>query len=927
MKLFLAFTGIFFCLQASAQEQNDMDSVKYYIRNSQPARALPLAKKNFEAAKVLSDVDSVHIYVTAQLGDIYYSLVKPDSALVYYVKACEGAKNRYGETSRQYGKLLVNVAIIYKELGQFEQAGQAFQYATTILKETESSGKGAYVRCLVHYAVFYSATGNLNKAEELCRMGIEIARTEPVDQSTYTSALVVQASIYEKLGLYEKQEALIFQVFEMRKQIYGEKHPVYASALVQLASVYERRQNLPKADSMYREALEICEQEVGKNSSANIYLLRRIGRVNIEMGKYDVAEEYLGKSMEIINEDGGKESSLYTICANSLARLYVLSGRKALAESFYQKSLAIYNRQGQELHAARLNLLHDMAALLYAEAPDKAAIYLQEAMITENKMLLEKLDFLSETELLAYLKSAKDGADSPYRFLQYNKNPEITGLAYNNRLLISGVGLQNTRVLYQNMTQSKDSTLTLLWKDYLQQKSFYTSLLLTPAAQRNADADSAAAILNQQEKDILRRSAEYRNMKEQLAITWQDIRKHLQPGETAVEFVKFNSVYTGIKTDSAYYAALLLRPGDTAPQFVLLCGEDQLIAAMKKFPYKAALNTRGKKAVNYQPNVTNVLYQLLWQPLESYLTDTRTVYFSPAGLLHRVAFAAMPAGKDALLCDRYDLVQLTSTRQVALQEARTPAPVSIAMFGGINYSRSTDTGVQVFADPYAWVYRENRSADLDSFSFLPHTLKEIQAINTNTETLQKRSVVFTAGNATEAAFRSLGGDSSPEVIHFATHGFTLPDDTSTGNGNAGMPFKSADNPLLRCGLVMAGGNRGWKGEAEPNGDDGILTGLEISAVQLPNTQLAVLSACETGLGKIEGSEGVFGLQRAFKLAGVNYVITSLWQVPDKETAEFMETFYGHWLNGKTIRDAFLHTQKTMRYRYAPYYWAGFTLVQ
>jgi len=478
------------------------------------------------------------------------------------------------------------------------------------------------------------------------------------------------------------------------------------------------------------------------------------------------------------------------------------------------------------------------------------------------------------------------------------------------------------------MSRSEDHELTGLWKNYRQQQSYYTKLLSTPAGKRNADPDSVAAMLNRQEKELLRRSAAYRNMKERLAVTWQDVQKHLQPGETAVEFVRFNNTFNIIaanaKADTFYYAALLLRPQDAAPQFVVLCKEQQLLATLKKFPYKAAINSRGQKSAGYVQSTTNVLYKLLWQPLEPYLTHTKTVYFSPVGLLHRVAFAAIPYKKNALLCDRYDLVQLTSTRQVALQETRSPAPVSIAMFGGINYNRqAVDTGFGL----YAHTSVKYRGADLDSFYFLPNTLTEINAIKADAEALQKQYFAFTADNATEAAFRSLGGNNSPEVIHFATHGFTFPDNTAEQGNNAGVPFKASDDPLLRCGLVMAGGNKGWKGKAGSEEDDGILTGLEISAVQLPHTQLAVLSACETALGKIEGSEGVFGLQRAFKLAGVNYVMASLWQVPDKETAEFMETFYTHWLAGKTIREAFFTTQQAMRKKYTPYYWAGFTLVQ
>ena len=407
-------------------------------------------------------------------------------------------------------------------------------------------------------------------------------------------------------------------------------------------------------------------------------------------------------------------------------------------------------------------------------------------------------------------------------------------------------------------------------------------------------------------------------MKEKLATTWQDVRGHLHADEAAVEFVRFN-----VNADTGFYAAFVIRAQDSMPQFVALCSERSLISVMKRFPYKAAGGTRGGGKTGGLQDMTSELYRLIWQPLDTYLGHCKTVYFSPDDMLHRVAFSAIPCGKGLLLCDRYKLIQLTSTRQIALQENRLPAPVSIAMFGGINYNRqSIDTGYRL----YAHVNHGSRGMERDSFPFLPNTLEEINAIRTGAEALKKHLVVFTADDATEAAFRSLGGARSPEVIHFATHGFTLPD-SSVDSGRSGSPFRASYDPLLRCGLVMAGGNNGWRGKAGVSEDDGILTGLEISSIQLPNTELAVLSACETGLGKIEGSEGVLGLQRAFKLAGVNYVMASLWQVPDKETAEFMEIFYNQWLGGKTIRQAFFNTQQSMRRKYAPYYWAGFTLVQ
>ena len=138
----------------------------------------------------------------------------------------------------------------------------------------------------------------------------------------------------------------------------------------------------------------------------------------------------------------------------------------------------------------------------------------------------------------------------------------------------------------------------------------------------------------------------------------------------------------------------------------------------------------------------------------------------------------------------------------------------------------------------------------------------------------------------------------------------------------------AEDPLLRSGLVLSGANHVWTGKPPVQGvEDGIATAYEISQIDLAGTELVVLSACETALGAVQGSEGVFGLQRGFKMAGAKKMIVSLWQVPDKETAELMTLFYSTWLSGKTIEDAFRYAQAEMRKKYSPFYWAAFVMVE
>ena len=230
-------------------------------------------------------------------------------------------------------------------------------------------------------------------------------------------------------------------------------------------------------------------------------------------------------------------------------------------------------------------------------------------------------------------------------------------------------------------------------------------------------------------------------------------------------------------------------------------------------------------------------------------------------------------------------------------------------------------------------------ADADStlrggtWGYLPWTEKEVLSLQPLLQQAGLQPILSKGAEASEEAFKSLGTTGpSPRVLHVATHGFSFPDPKNGPQqaGAAESAFKRAEHPMIRSGLILAGGNYAWKtGQPfRPDREDGILTAYEISQMNLSNTELVVLSACETGLGDIEGQEGVYGLQRAFKIAGAKYLIMSLWQVPDAPTQELMTAFYRYWLTEKrTIPEAFRAAQKEMQEKYEhPFFWAGFILL-
>ena len=225
-----------------------------------------------------------------------------------------------------------------------------------------------------------------------------------------------------------------------------------------------------------------------------------------------------------------------------------------------------------------------------------------------------------------------------------------------------------------------------------------------------------------------------------------------------------------------------------------------------------------------------------------------------------------------------------------------------------------------------------------TWNYLEGSEDEANEINKIIQKTGIKSILFKGNEATEAGFKKLGdyNTESPQVIHVSTHGYFFPDPkVSHQSAIASLQqepiFKMSEHPMLRSGLIMAGANHAWKTgkPITPEAEDGILTAYEISQLNLRNTELVVLSACETGLGDIQGNEGVYGLQRAFKIAGAKNLIMSLWQVPDKQTSELMTAFYKYWLiKKKSIRESLKLAQNDLRKKgLESFYWAGFVLVE
>jgi CHAT domain-containing protein len=501
------------------------------------------------------------------------------------------------------------------------------------------------------------------------------------------------------------------------------------------------------------------------------------------------------------------------------------------------------------------------------------------------------------------------------------------------QLFFKSLSLSDTRSLFNNIRNSKDTAVRRLFTQWQATRSLLAKQNGLPVDRRMSNIKDKEDEAESLEKELGRRSSEFRRQQNSLGVSIRDIQRNLGEDEAAIEFVSFK-LYNRKATDSIIYAAYIIRKQDSTASFVPLFEENslqKLLDSAGRTPTGVAkLFYRGAE-VKASSSLTfdKQLYQLIWQPLEKKLNGIKKIAYSPSGKLYGIAFHALRIDSNSLLMDKYQLQQFTSTRDIAMRADRIAIkPGPIALFGSADFTMDSIALSKKKKDPAVAVNASlSRGSNVGAWPDLPGTGDEVKKIADLFRKNKISSKQFVHADASEENLKKAGGE-APAILHIATHGFFLPDRSGQEKGlETGNPYVFANDPLLRSGLILSGGNYVWSGKAPLEGvEDGIVTAYEIAQMDLSNTGLVVLSACETALGDIKGTEGVFGLQRAFKMAGVKKMIVSLWQVPDKETAELMTAFYNYWLNGRTVEDAFLQSQMDMRKKYSPFYWAAFVLI-
>jgi CHAT domain-containing protein len=853
-----------------------------------------------------------------------------------------------GTDHPDYAASLNNLASLYHTMGNYEIAETYYLKARDIKQKALGTAHPGYANTLNNLAMLYKQMGQYEKAEPLYFeaqdiLGDRLGKEHP----NYAASLNNLAVLYSNMGQYEKAEILYLQTQDIFKKILGVDHPDYIANLINLAILYQDMGNYEIAEQHLIEAKTYREKVPGKEHPDYAQILNNLGILYMDMGIYEKAELLYLEAKNIRQKTLGKDHLLYAASLNNLAVLYRAMDNNQKAEPLYFEAKVLREKILGKDHPDYTQSLNNLADLYERQIKSlEAESMMAEALTLSQARLVNATSFLSEQELTKYVLTFKNNGDNLSAYLLAREAKKVAQgmlpkLAYDHALFYKGFLLTAaSRLNSPKVTSPESMEISLRLKGYHRRLA---TEYAKPIAERKGVADLEEKA-NLAEKELARTVAGYADALRQ--VKWQEVKASLKPSEAAIEFVHFQVNFPRA-TDSTMYAALLILPESEQPKFIPLFEEKALALLVssnteRKADYVNELYTLADRGLVKLGTEKSSLYELIWKPLEANLSGVKTIYFSPSGLLHRINVDAIPVSEMETVADKYQLITLNSTRQIVIPTTLGNTNNDAVLFGGIQFEQ--DSTFQNNEPLLASRSRGDLSfTSVDStlrggtWNYLAGTEREVNAIEKMMQTSGINSSLKKGYEATEEAFKNIGINNvpSPRILHIATHGYFFPDPKSTVKsvgliGEQESVFKISDHPMLRSGLIMAGGNAAWQGnQTLEGGEDGILTAYEISQMNLSNTELVVLSACETGLGEIQGNEGVYGLQRAFKIAGAKYLIMSLWQVPDKQTSLLMTTFYKKWLEEKmTIPEAFHAAQKQLRdIGLDPYQWAGFVLVE
>ncbi len=866
---------------------------------------------------------------------------------------------------------LNNLAALYVSKGDYAKAEPFHLRALAIREKSLGADHPDVAQSLNNLAALYDSKGDYSKAEPLHVKALAIReKSLGADHPDVALSLNNLALLYYSKGDYEKAEPFHLRALAIREKSLGADHPDVAQSLQNLAALYDSKGEYAKAENLYFRALPIYVKALGADHPDVARLLNNLAALYDSKGDYSKAEPLLIRALAIREKALDANHPDVAQSLHNLATLYKAKGDYAKAESLYIRASALYVKALGSYHPSVATSLNNLSALYQVKGDYAKAIEVQtRANETDERDLILNLVSGSERQKLAYLNQNSHRVDTTLT-LHLESAPNNTDARRDAVAILlrrKGRALDAMTDSIANLRRRASPEDQTLLDQLALARSQHSNLINRGAGAEGFEQYGAKLKAFEEREEeienrISRRSADFRA--QLLPVTLADVQRAVPPDAALVEFAVYKpyDVKANKYGASRYVAYILMNQGE--PSHVDL-GEaatiDKLIADSRKM-----LRERTSDIEREVKPLARRIDERVMRPVRALVGKTRRLLLSPDGALNLIPFDALVDENNRYLVETYSLSYLTSGRDLLRLQTPKQSKQAALVFADpdfdsvmtIKASASSNSAPAQQSNSATNTTGKNAQREINS---PVHTGRIIQGEaatpgpklgNTQLQPLERLPgsaeegmelknilagvTILRKAEATESALKRV---SSPLILHISTHGGFLEDEPKpepdsamkrglfirqTGNGGftEALPQNlNVENPLLRSGLFFAGANTGRSGD-----DDGVLTALEATGLDLYGTKMVVLSACDTGVGEVKNGEGVYGLRRALVLAGAETQVMSLWPVSDVGTRELMIDYYKRLRRGEGRGEALRQVRLKMlesENRKHPFFWASF----
>ncbi|MCA9027877.1 MAG: tetratricopeptide repeat protein [Planctomycetaceae bacterium] len=875
------------------------------------------------------------------------------------------ARTLFEQTLRLYGKVqgeehpdtliaMNSLAIVLHELGDNTAARTLHERALAIRRRVLGQEHPDTIGSMNNLASVLRSLGDLTAARTLFEQSLAIRRKVlGVEHPDTIASMNNLGLMLFDLGDLTNARRLDEQTLELRRKILGVEHPDTLDTMNNLALVLNDLGDKAESRTLHEQTLALMRKVRGAEHPNTLTSMNNLASVLNDLGNGEAARTLQEQTLELRRKTLGEAHPDTLASRNNLAIVLQDIGELAAARTLHKQTLELRCEVLGEGHPHTLGSMHSLAFILArSREVASASDSFDELGHTVRAYLAGALSGLSEREQLLFLKAQDENRFHNSLSFGLQQRTEPRTREHSAAWLLNGKAVTQESLSEQIrlVRESDDPALTVRLEELNSLRTQLASLSLKVVTPEQIEGHQNTLKSIREQEARLSRELGQQGLDVERPEKWvelAEVRERLANSRLLIDIARFRVMdfETG-KSRAAHYVAWVIPPAGSGDVQIVDLGEAEAIDAAVAAA-RTALNEGPQQlgalgpeeAENAVQEPLRKLAELVLDPLLVEVGDAKELILSPDASLWLVPWAALPLDDGRYAVEEYQIRYVVSGRDLVAKPSKVQANGSPVIVADPNFDLTpsaddtaivaNDSGRSRFVGSYE---------DLANVERLPGTATEAKAITPLLEQYADAApVVHLDNEATESVVKQLR---SPPVLVLSTHGFFLEDQQieieetlSTGEVRKvalTIDGKLAENPLLRCGLLLAGSNK--RDEAGDALDDGVLTGMEIVGTDLRGTKLVVLSACETGLGQVHNGEGVAGLRQAFQLAGAESVLSTLWQVPDSETAILMEDFFKNLVAGQSkaeaLRNAQLFSLSLNRRHHNtghPYLWAAFTL--